>query len=228
MHVIREGPSIPQAEMKLGKWIQAITIETGHRRLSEHVRRGFDAEPVVVTDGVVRRDPNQVKVGGKIEFVRRTTIVDAVLWAQTELQKKSPVLTGRYASSHIIMINGTQVQGNIRVALSRVKPADRVQIVNTQPYARKLEGSTASRKTGRARRRASSRQARSGIYRPVLRMIVQRYGKTVYVEHKMVKLNSGVKVWGAQGGGKSRKRVQRDQVYPALVLFVKSSQVSIQ
>lgn len=245
MPVIREGPSIPQLDMKLGKWIQAITIETGHRRLSEHVRRGFDPEPVVVTDGVIRRDPNLVKIGGRIEFVRRTNIADAVRWALTELQKRSPVLTGRYASSHVVMLNNEMIVGNIWQKLRQVKAGDKVQIVNTQPYARKLEGATASKRTGRSRRRAASRQARGGIYRPVLRAVAQRYGKTVYVDLKYVRLNTGVKVWGAAGGGKplpdrqiirgARGRivgwtrpgrtVQRDQVYPALVFFAVPSQV---
>lgn len=212
----------PQLGVSIGKWLQEVTVSTAFDVLGREVVRGFDNEPVVVTDGVVKRDPRQVKAFGKIEFIARTTIADAVLWAQAELQKKSPVLTGRYASSHIIRINDVEVKGNIRVALTRVKAGDRVQIVNTQPYARKIEGATASKRSGRARRRASSRQARGGVYRPVLRMIVQRWGKSVYVEYKLIKLPTGVKVWGLQGGGKNRKKVRRDQVYPALSFYVKA------
>ncbi len=219
MGVTVVGPSVEQMGRSIGEWIKAATIETAFNVLAQEGARGFDTEPVVITDGVVRRDPNQVKPFGKIEFVARTQIADAVLWALTELQKKSPVLTGRYASSHTVMINNAEVQGNIRVALTKVKVGDKVQIVNTQPYARKIESATASKKTGRTKRRALSKQAKGGVYRPVLRMIVRRWGKSVYVDFKYVKLNLGVKVWGLQGGGKNRKKVQRDQIYPALQFF---------
>jgi hypothetical protein len=144
-------------------------------------------------------------------------MVEAVRWALTELQKKSPVLTGRYASSHTVMINGAEVQGNIWVALRNARPTDRVQIVNPQPYARKIEGAAANRKTGRGKRAALSRQARSGVYRVVLRALVNRFGKALFFDFKYVKLNTGIKVWGKRGA----RRVQRDQVYPALQFFIK-------
>ena len=223
MGVTVVGPSVEQMGRSIADWVKAATIDTAMTVLRQEVGRGFDNEPVVITDGAVRRDPHQVKPFGKIEFVARTSIADAVLWALTELQKKSPVLTGRYASSHTVMINNAEVQGNIRVALMKVKAGDKVQIVNPQPYARKIESATASKKTGRQKRRALSKQARGGVYRPVLRSVVQRWGKSVYVEFKYVKLNTGVKVWG-QRGGKSKTKVQRDQVYPAIQFFVKPSQ----
>ena len=91
------------------------------------------------------------------------------------------------------------------------------QIVNPQPYARKIEGATASKKTGRAKRRGISRKARAGVYRPVLRALVNRYSKSMFFDFKYVKLNTGVKVWGKSGS----KRVQRDQVYPALQFFIR-------
>lgn len=224
MRVETVGPTTEQMGRSIAKWVQDVTIDVAlNKVLPDAVRKGFDNEPVVITDGVVRRDPRQVKPFGKIEFVARTNIADAVMWALAELFRRSPVKTGRYRSSHMVLINGAEVKGNLRAALMKVKAGDRVQIVNPQPYARKLEGATASKRTGRSRRRGSSRQARGGIYRPVLRAMVQRWGKSVYVEFKYVKLNLGVKVWGAQGGN-SKRKVQRDQVYPALQILVKPGQ----
>ncbi len=215
-----EGITAQQLGESIGQWVQRATIEAAMTALRTEVSRGFDHEPVVVTDGVVRRDPNQVKPFGKIEFVARTSTADAVLWALQRLREISPVLTGRYRDSHIVMVNGEQITGDTRAALLRVKPGDRVQIVNFQPYARKIEGATASKRTGRQRRKALSRQARSGVYRAVMRELVQRFGRTLLFDQKMVKLNTGVKVWGKQGG-KSGRRVLRDQVFPAIQLFVK-------
>jgi hypothetical protein len=197
--------------------VRAATIDVAKRALREEVARGFDNEPVVITDGMPRRDYLQVRPFGRIEFAARTSMVEAVRWALTELQKKSPVLTGRYASSHTVMINGAEVQGNIWVALRNARPTDRVQIVNPQPYARKIEGAAANRKTGRGKRAALSRQASSGVYRVVLRALVNRFGKALFFDFKYVNLNIGIKVWGKRGA----RRVQRDQVYPALQFFIK-------
>lgn len=220
MPVIVEGLGVPQLDKSIGQWVKENTIAIAERELRSEVGRGFDNEPVVVTDGQPRRDYRDVKPFGKIEFIARTDMADAVHWALSELQRKSPVLTGRYASSHVVLINGSEIQGNIWTALRAVKPTDRVQIVNPQPYARKLEGATGSKRTGRQRRRGSSRQARGGVYRPVLRALVNRYGKSLFFDFAYVKLNLGVKVWGKSGGG-SKSRVQRDQVYPALKFFSK-------
>lgn len=228
MGVTVVGPSIEQMGRSIGEWVKAATIETAFHVLAQEAARGFDRESVVITDGVTRRDPRQVKPFGKIEFVARTTIADAVLWALAELVRRSPIgpaKDGHYKDDHTVLINGAEVRGNIRVALTQAKAGDRIQIVNPRIYARKLEGATASKKTGRSKRQASSRQARGGIYRPVLRSVVQRWGKSVYVEFKYVKLNLGVKVLGKQGGN-SKRKVLRDQVYPCLSFFVVPGQAA--
>lgn len=232
MGVTVVGPSVEQMGWSIAKWVQDVTIDVAlNKALPEEVRKGFDNEPVVITDGVVRRDPRQVKPFGKIEFVARTDMWQVVQWIMAELFRRSPVKTGAYRQAHILMINGAAVQGNLRAALQKAKAGDKIQIVNTQPYARKLEGQTANKRTGRGKRKPTSRQAPGGIYRPTLRAVVQRWGKSVYVEYKMVQLNLGVKVWGDQGGSYNRagrkghvKRVQRAQVYPALQLFIKPGQ----
>jgi hypothetical protein len=217
MPVIVEGITSQQLGRTTAEWVRQATIDTAIRALQEEVARGFDTQPVVVTDGMPRRDYLLVRPFGRIEFVARTSMADAVRWALTELQKRSPVLTGRYAGSHTVMINGAEVQGNIWVALRNVRPTDRVQIVNPQPYARKIEGATANKRTGRGKRAALSRQARSGVYRVVLRALVNRFGKALFFDFKYVNLNTGIKVWGKRGA----RRVQRDQVYPALQFFIK-------
>lgn len=247
MRVETIGPSTEQMGRSIAEWVKAETIKAAFDVLPREVRKGFDNEPVVITDGVVRRDPRQVKPFGKIEFVARTNVADAVMWALTELQKKSPVLTGRYASSHTVMINGAEVKGNIRSALQKVKAGDRVQIVNPQPYARKLEGGVEGDRLSYAQsqfgfggggsnkkylrslearqgRTRSGKRRRTATYKPTLRKVVQRWGKSVYVEFKYVKLSLGVKAWALKGGGKNRSKGRRDIVYPALQFFVKPGQ----
>lgn len=220
MPIIIEGPTLEYLGGSIGKWVAENTIAIAERELRAEVRRGFDAQPVVITDGMPKRDYRLVKPFGRIEFARRANMSEAVLWALNQLQQRSPVLTGRYASSHTILINKAEVTGDIRAALMNVRGTDRVQIVNPQPYARKIEGATASKRTGRSRRRASSAQARSGVYRVVQRAVLSRFGRTLYCDFTYVKLSTGVKVWGQRGGG-SKARVQRDQVYPSLNFFIK-------
>lgn len=206
----------------IGEWVKAAAIRAAEDTLRQEVAKGFDNKPVVVTDGVPRKDYNAVKPFGKIEFIRRPQMAEAALWALDALRKRSPIgPTHRYVQSHAVLLNKVSISGDLKAALLAVKETDRVQIVNTQPYARKIEGATASKKTGRSKRAALSKQAKGGVYRVVVRELVSRYGRSIFADFKYVKLEGGVKVWGAQGGGKGRKRVQRDQIYPSLNLFIK-------
>lgn len=242
MPIVEQRLGVPTTALSIGQWVKDATIKAAEAALIEEVKNGFDSSPVVVTDGVPRRGYEQVKPFGKIEFIARTSLADAVRWALTELQKRSPVLTGRYAASHVVMINGAEVKGNIWAALRSVKGTDRVQIVNPQPYARKIERASAHRRSGRQARKALSKQAKAGVYQPVLRALVERYGKSMFFDFKYVKLAGGRKVWGQSGGRSAplasreiirgnRGRIagwtrpgrdtRRDQVFPALQFFIK-------
>jgi hypothetical protein len=234
---LQGGPAFGQM---LGAWVKENTIAIAERALREEVAKGFDNQPVVITDGVPRRDYGDVKPFGRIEFARRGNMADSVLWALDALRKQSPVLTGRYVSSHTVLINGVEIQGDIRAALMNVQPTDRVQIVNPQPYARKLEG-RAARSRGRGANRTRSRavagssdQAKAGVYRVIVRALLQRYGRVMFFDFKYVKLNTGLKVWGYSGGGRRadttaqtilgdyrRTRIKRDAIYPALQFYIK-------
>lgn len=212
----------------IGQWVKEATIRAAETALTQEVARGFDNRPVVVTDGVPRRDYHGVRPFGRIEFIRRPQMAEAVLWALDMLRKRSPVRTGRYVQSHTVLLNGTEITGDVKAALQGVKETDRVQIVNPQPYAKKIEGRKArSKGRGAARTKTAavaglSRQAPRGVYeRVVLPMLVRRYGRSMFFDFAYVKLNSGVKVWGLSGGGKSARRVLRDHVYPAIKFFIK-------
>lgn len=231
MPVVFVGPTPEQMGKDISSWIRQATIDVAEDALRTEWVAGFDRDPVVITDGVPRRDWLQVKPFGRIEFAARPDIAEAVLWALAELRRRSPVLTGRYRDAHFVMINGSEIAGDVLAALRNIKETDRVQIVNPQIYARKIEGATATKRTGRTKRSGISNKARNGVYRVVQRGLVERYGRTMFFDFKYVQLNTGVKVWGKQGGGHKRggkyvggagrKRVQRDQVYPALQFFIK-------
>jgi hypothetical protein len=232
-----DGGNFADLAFGIGKWVQQATVQIA---TEERTRASLEKGAVVVTDGVRGKAVEDVKPFGKVVFVARPNISEAVLWTLAKLTERSPIGPaegGHYKDDHIVMINSKAVTGNLRVALADIGPGDRIQIVNPRIYARKLEGATANARTQRARRRGSSRQAPSGIYRVVQRLVVQRYSKSLFVDFKYVKLNTGVKVWGDVGGGRvringkwaarnPRGRAQRDQVYPALQLFMKPEETA--
>jgi hypothetical protein len=232
-----DGGSLADLAAGIGRWVQQATVQIA---TEERVRAGLGKDAVVVTDGVRGKAAEDVKAFGKIVFVAKPNIAEVVLWALAKLIEISPVGPaegGHYKDDHVVLVNGKAVTGNLRGALSALGPGDRVMIVNPRIYARKLEGATANARTQRARRRGSSRQAPNGVYRVVQRLVVQRYSKSLFVDFKYVKLNTGVKVWGAVGGGRvringkwvarnPRGRARRDQVYPALQLFIKPDETA--
>ena len=88
MPMIEQRIGRPVDGRTVGRWVKEATINTAERVLREEVGRGFDASPVVVTDGMPRRHYEEVKPFGKIEFIARTSLAEAVRWALTELQKQ--------------------------------------------------------------------------------------------------------------------------------------------
>lgn len=234
-----EGGSFADLAAGIGRFVQQATVQIARE---EAARAGLEKDSVIITDGARGKAPEDVKPFGKIVFVARPNMAEAVLWALAKLIEISPVGPaegGHYKDDHVVLLNGKAIDGNLRSALAALAPGDRVQIVNPRVYARKLEGATARRNASRYReaRKGSSRQAPNGIYRVVQRLVVQRYSKSLFVDFKYVQLNTGVKVWGAVGGGRvkingawvqrqARGRVQRDQVYPALQLFIKPDETA--
>lgn len=195
--------------------IRQTTQRVAFEALREEVRRGFDNQPLVVTDGVPRRAPDQVRAFGKIEWIARADAVEIALWIKAQVEQRSPVLTGAYQRGHILMLNGAQVEN-----LKGYKAGDRIQIVNPLPYAKKLEGRPARvRRTRNGRERTkglrgASSQAPQGVYRVVHRLAVARYGRSVFIDFKYVPLSTGVTVRGR--GGK-----RRAHVYPAIQIYLK-------
>lgn len=232
---------------RFDKWeadrLRKFHVAVAERVLKSRVARGFDPQPLVITDGRPRKDYHDVKVFGVIEFARRASMAEAVLWARdraVEISPLGPSKAGHYRDDHMVMIDGVQVRGDLKAKLMAVKPGQRVQLVNPRVYAALIEGKDAySRwdvkpKRGKPSRRAQrrkqgwkprkmqgqSRQAPQGVYRVVFRELVRRYGKTMAFNFSNVKLSSGVRVMGQLGRG--GKRGLRDQVYPTITFAIKA------
>ena len=216
----------------IGQWVKAATIRAAESALREEVAKGFDNQPIVVTDRMPRRDYNQVKPFGRIEFHRRAQLADVVLWTLDELRKISPVLTGFYVSSHEPLLNGKPIGGNIREALLKMQRGDMVMIVNSAIYAGKIEGRDAysrwetrggkrSRRNKRkaqgwtaAEMRGQSGDAKGGVYKKVLFKIKAKYGNLVAADFRPQQLPGGVMVRSKPGSRGKPKA----QAYPTMIL----------
>jgi hypothetical protein len=92
--------------------------------------------PLAVTvhvDGVKDAPETSVKAGGVIvyDYARMDLVAE---FALDTLRQLSPVDSGAYVRSHVLMLNGQVVE-----SLQAWKPGDTITISNTQPYTRKIE-----------------------------------------------------------------------------------------
>ena len=211
-------------DKKVEASIQQFTVDTALRILGEKVQGGFDAEPVVVTDGVPGRDPRQVKPFGKIEFIRRPIMGECARWIMGELKALAPIgpgINGHYKDAFQYLINDVQAAD---ADLDNVGPGDRVQIINTKIYARKLEGSRAKGRGSKRRpkKRALSAQAPNGIFNVVWRQAIARYGRSIFIDFRYRELNLGLTVMRRRTQGKKLAHPYAvSALYPTLNLYIK-------
>lgn len=214
-----DGPTTAETVRWITGSIVDLTVTTAEEILKREVGRGaFTTTPSVVTDGVVGRDYHGVKPFGKIEFIATPTMRVAVQWALDMLRRLSPVLTGRYVQSHYVLLNGAGLTDGTLAALDRARPGDRVQIVNVQPYARKIEGARANRRKQWKGRRGLSRQAPGGVYKKVFDLLKQRYGRTLFLDYRLERLELGGKEWVAEGAHRAKGGFY---TFPVLQFYIK-------
>lgn len=203
--------------------LRLFQIQVANETLSEEVMRGFDRNPRRIVDRRFDAPITSVKFGGRIEFLATFDIAEIAEWVWMEVRRRSPVLSGNYQDSHIVMVNGTS-----RAVLGELQPTDRVQIVNTRPYARKIEGGGGPTTPSKP---PQSLQAPNGVYRMVYRAARARFGRNAFIDWKWVKLDLGVSAWGLQGGrskgvahNRERKRILRPMIYPAIQIYQQQTQ----
>ena len=198
--------------------LREFQVQVANETLAEEIAQGFDSRPRRIVDRRFDAPITSVKFGGRIEFLASFDLAEIAEWVWMEVRRRSPILSGDYQDSHVIMVNGTS-----RAVLGELQPTDRVQIVNTRPYARKIEGGGGPSGPTKA---PQSLQAPNGVYRMVYRAARSRFGRNAFIDWKWVKLDLGVRAWGLQGGrskgvvhDRARKRILRPMVYPAIQIY---------
>ncbi|MCP1200057.1 hypothetical protein [Notoacmeibacter sp. MSK16QG-6] len=149
------------AREQLGEALARNTASAGsaprYEKTVDH-RRGAPEESVK-PDGVI---------------VYEFELVSGILeWIGDMLVKNSPVLTGRYARSHIVLADGIETDPAMPEAEAR-----EYVFLNTVPYARKIE-------------RGLSAQAADGVYQGVAVMASKRAGNIARIRFSYRTLAGG-------------------------------------
>lgn len=209
--------------------------------LREEQSRGFDKNPVVAVDNRVGKAIANVHPLGQIEFTSRSNMKDILLDTYKGIQGRSPILTGRYASSNYVFLNGTQVATDLASLESwlarnpEFKEKDIIRFVNIQPYARKLErlgiirgnerniGRRRTVKSSDKRKAAQGHRilAPNGTYFLTAKLIRSKYKRNSSVKFTFISGGS----LGIKGNFKVGRRGKpgRPYLYPTIVIAVSES-----
>jgi hypothetical protein len=186
------------------------------RRSLRDVIAAGEASPIYerYVNGRQGADESDVVPPGPIlyEFAYWDPIID---FALAELRRRSPVLSGRYRDSHVVMI-GSQVIGRGVV----ISAGEEVMIVDTQPYARKIE-------VGHM-----LMSVPDGVYKDVSRRVANQFRGMITVGFKMVTLPDGYILKGVFRRGYkefARKGLQKDtragerMTYPSFTMKMRAA-----
>jgi len=173
---------------------QARKILAEAKATNAHAFEGREPSYRQAVDGKVGAALESVNPDrGKIVFTFNLT-VPVIEKAHQWLVAASPVLTGRYAASHILLVDGVEVDW------SNIPPdAEEYTILSPLPYARKIE-------------RGQSNKAPDGVYEVTEALINARFGNIVRARFTY----RSVDVPAARTPGE--RKAQNDTRQPAIVI----------
>ncbi len=162
--------------------------------LAQFARDEFDAAREINRQAIGRVPPHETFVDGQrsaaLDKVRPDGVIvfEFDLWTSIFglvdllLISSSPVKSGRYRRSHILLADGVEVDQD-----APFPDASEFVYINTQPYARKIE-------------KGISKQAPDGVYQGVAAMAAQRFGNIARITFAYRRLASGTR------GGKENRQ----------------------
>ena len=189
----------------LRDWIQDIQVDVYRQELRFEQSRGNLLDPIVETDRKVGKPARKVRPFGIITAYDRVDLAEAMEFIYRKLEAESPVLTGRYKASHIVMKNGESIPYPGRVP--DLNERDSIEFVNIQPYAKRIE-------------QGWSPKAPRGVYKRVKKAAERRYGRALYFKFTYRTLNLGQMVTRRIGSNKKPLRTPQrvDAIYPTIVM----------
>ncbi len=115
----------------------------------------------VTVDGRIGASLDSAKVPGTI-VVEFEIVTEALIWIDQQIEIHSPIKSGRFRKSNILLADGVLIDVRQSVAQS----AEEYVFINSQPYARKIESGKSS-------------QAPDGVYQAVATLAGTRFGANV-------------------------------------------------
>lgn len=172
--------------------MRSTIIAVAGEALREEQAKGFDKQPVIVTDNKKNKPVSQVSPLGKIEIFARQSINKILVEAFQKVWDNSPVDTGFYKEHHLVLFKGaviaknpTELQNWVEKANAKVNDGDTFRIVNVTPYAFRLErlgvraGKTRRRVVDRGEKRRGNQLQRkfapNGAYYLASRAVRRKY-----------------------------------------------------
>ena len=174
---------------------KAYLIKRARSGLAEFMARQSVRPMVEIeTDGNPSNTEDTVRPFGVIVY-RFSRMREIVSFALRELERLSPVRSGRYRRSWIT------IEGVEETGLDMITGRSQVTIVNTQPYHRKIQVGA----------RGFVAYANPGIVEKVRQLIIRRYRGAVVPNIRFIALANGYIL-------KKGRRAGQQLTYPALVL----------
>ena len=201
---------------------QEFHVETAKGILKAEQAKGtFPKDPRLYRTVIDSRNfdarPEEVKPFGRIDFSKKASIGEIVLFADKMIRKLSPILKGQYIMSHLITIDGNYMpRSKLRQGI-RIKEGSKIRFINSAPYARKIEGGDISDPSTGKRRKPQSMQAPNGVYRVVFRQLKKRFGRSAFIDYGFVNLINAptVRVTRPRRPNSPNRAPQR---YPAITI----------
>lgn len=205
--------------------IRQMTIVVAAEVLKEEQQKGFEKNPIVITDGRVGKSFLDVKPFGNIQFKSRdVSSLEIVEVIYKGILERSKVVTGTYIEGNLVFLNGKVIaldMPDLKQWMENppsIKAGDEFRFVNVVPYARKLErhGVTAQRSQSRSVKNRSGRGktggtylAANGVYYLTTRSAVRQYKGNAQIFFGFI-LGSTLGVQGIPAKTKDGKILRRN------------------
>jgi hypothetical protein len=151
-------------------FVRGAQIAIARDVLNEELNRGFPKDYITIVDGRVGLNEEAVKPFGRIEYAARLQITEVVDQMWETVLRLSKVVTGEYIGSHVMTYNGNTIartpsEARVWAKAVSVKNGDRIRMVNTAPYARRLEllGVTAFSTRRKSGKSSNKKRRKAGI-----------------------------------------------------------------
>lgn len=183
INLLLSGDLSPAARSRALAEFAGEAISAAERKNTQAL--GRPTRRTIYVDGREGASLSQVRPDGEIvaEF---ELFNDVLSWVSDQLERHSPVKSGRYKRSHGLFADGAQIDAQ----QTRIPDAQEYVFINIVPYARKIESGASS-------------QAPDGVYQAVATLARRRFGNLARISFTYRTAIAGAIVTGRKGNRSS-------------------------